>query len=101
MNCLSILDLQYHPIHLHRLLILIPVSYTHLYLRDRIGKKALKVRTSEGLQIEDFYAVADDESTPEEVVEEEIIEDEVSTEEVTEEKTEKKEDERTADKDSK
>lgn len=71
------------------------------YLRDRIGKKALKVRTSEGLQLEDFYAVADDENTPEELVEEEVIEDEVPTEEVKEEKTEKLEDEKTADKDSK
>lgn len=71
------------------------------YLRDRIGKKALKVRTSEGLQLEDFYAVADEDSTPEEVVEEEIVEEEVTTEEVTEEKTEKPKDEETAEKDSK
>lgn len=71
------------------------------YLRDRIGKKALKVRTSEGLQLEDFYAVAEKDSAPEEVVEDEVVEEEVSVEEVQEEKTTEPKDEETAAKDSK
>lgn len=71
------------------------------YLRDRIGKKALKVRTSEGLQLEDFYAVAEEDSAPEEVVEDEVKEEEVTVEEVKEEKTPEAKDEETAEKDSK
>jgi len=46
------------------------------YLRNRIGKKALKVKTSEGLQLEDFYAVEEQIETPavEEKAEPEIVE---------------------------
>jgi large subunit ribosomal protein L19 len=76
------------------------------YLRDRIGKKALKVRTSEGLQLEDFYAVTEEENTPEEIVEDEIVKEEVvsekvATKAVSEEKPEESKDEEPADKDSK
>lgn len=56
------------------------------YLRNRIGKKALKVKTSEGLRIEDFYAVEEQIETPvaEEKVEPEIVEEAEKQEETNE-----------------
>lgn len=51
------------------------------YLRDRVGKKALKVRTSDSEVLEDFYAVAPEE---EKAVEEVETEPEVAVDEVEE-----------------
>ena len=54
------------------------------YLRERVGKKALKVRTSDATNLEDFYAVApEEEKSTEEVETPEVIEDQV--EQATEE----------------
>lgn len=52
------------------------------YLRDRVGKKALKVRTSDSEVLDDFYAVVPEEEKPVEEVTPEVVEDEA--EETTE-----------------
>lgn len=66
------------------------------YLRERIGKKALKVRVSEDAVLEDFYAQPDEieEVAPSEEKAEEV---EIKSEEVVEEQTTADEKEQTED----